>query len=305
MSGYYFGVGAVLVFWIMSYRITGNRVPWALAISEGSNQDKKKNKKEILSASKFQVLLWTLIVLFSYSSIFGARLLETLAENVVTTLPEILKALPMIPINLFLLMGFSVTTATGSKSVTITYKTRGIVSQKSGGLMQNPQGQGDLQKTQMLAWTIVGAIIYLMKVVTYISLKSYNLTDTLGMPLVPALPEVDNTLLILMGVSQGSYLGNKVVTKDVVKVPKINEILPLTGPKGASVTMLGENFGEPHEDNFVTIQGSIIRKDDAEFWNDKQIRVKIPDNFQKGDKINLGVYSHNNSSNKLTFEVTS
>lgn len=304
MSGYYFGVGALLVFWIMSYWITGKLEPWALAISEGSNSDKNGEKKEVLSSSKFQALLWTLIVLFSYSSIFGARFLETLAEDAVTTLPEILKALPMIPINLFLLMGFSVTTAAGSKSVTISYKTRGIVSPKSGGLIQNPQGQGDLQKTQMLAWTIVGAFIYLMKVVTYISLKSYNLTDDFGMPLVPALPEVDNTLLILMGVSQGSYLTNKVVTKDVVRVPKINEILPLTGPKETLVTMLGENFGEPHEDNFVTIQGSIIRKDDVEFWNDKQIRVKIPDKFQKGDKINLGVYCHNNSSNKLTFEVT-
>ena len=298
MSGYYFGVGALLVFWIMSYRITDNWEPWALTISEGSkkdkngekNKDKNREKKGGLSASKFQALLWTLIVLFSYSSVFGARFLDSAAEA--------LRLLPMIPLNLFLLMGFSITTAVGSKGVTISYKTQGIISQKSGGLMRNPKGQGDLQKTQMLAWTVVAAFIYLMKVVAFISNKTYTQLD------VAALPDVDQTLLLLMGVSQGSYLGNKVVSKDVAQVPKINEIVPLKGPMNTLVTILGENFGDPHEDNFVTMQGSIIRKDEVGFWNDKQIRVQILDKFQKGDKINLGVYCFNNSSNKVTFEVT-
>ena len=285
-NGYLFGVGALLLFWIMSYWVSKPHKiePWALAISKGTGE----NHKPVLSASKFQVLLWSLVVLFAYSSVFGARFFDDPTE--------VLKALPMIPINLLLLMGFSVTTAVGSKSVTIDYKTKGLVGSESGGLISDPKGQGNLVKTQMLAWTIMGAIIYLMSVVSYISAKQYSHLD------VAALPDLDSTLLLLMGVSKGSYLGNKIVTKDVVKVPKISEILPLKGPKKTLVTILGENFGEPQEESFVTMQGSIIRQ--VGFWNDKQIRVELLDNFQKGDKIDLGVYCSNNSSNKITFEVT-
>jgi hypothetical protein len=282
-------VGALLVFWVMSYLITRKVEPWALAISEGAGED----DEAVLSASKFQALLWTLIVLFSYSSVFGARWSDFPAE--------VLKSLPMIPINLFLLMGFSVTTAAGAKSLAISYKSKGFVEDQSGGLITNTQGQGDLQKSQMLAWTIIGAILYLMSVFAYISNKTYTHLD------VAALPDIDQTLLLLMGVSQGSYLSNKIVSKDPGKIPRISEILPLEGPIDSLVTILGKNFGGVQEESFVKMNKE--QQFTVDTWSDNQIRVRVPDKIKKADKIekvdkiDLVVYCGDNHSDKITFKV--
>lgn len=306
---YYFGVLAVLVFWVMSYWHTKRPEPWALAISEGNgnnNADKKKSegngkkngdKKRVLSASKFQALLWTLIVLFSYSSIFGARFLDSHFE--------VLQSLPEIPLNLFLLMAFSVTTTAGSKSITISYKTQGRISQKSGGLISNPQGQGDLQKTQMLAWTIMGGFIYLMSVIAYISTKSYSQLDAYGLQVIATLPDVDSTLLLLMGVSQGSYLGNKVVNKEIGKIPKIVAISPTSGPNTSVVTITGENFGIQQGENYVVMHETKIKSDNPNIvWTDNEIRVKILSTFDPKDELELSVFRDNILSNKEKFTVT-
>ncbi len=287
-NGYYFGIIALIVFWIFSYRVTGDFWPWALAISKG----KGKEGKAVISASKFQALIWTLVTLFAYSSIFYARFLETNMEGA-------LQALPTIPINLLVLMGFSVATAAGSKSVTISYKTQGYISEDSGGLISDPKGKGDLVKTQMLIWTVIGAVIYMMSIVNYIASQAYTGGDT-------ALPDIDGALLVLMGVSQGSYFGNKLVSRDVLKKPKISDMLSLEGPAGTEITILGENFGANQEENFVVIHDRTIRSNAEGLvsWNDNQIRVKVPSTFKAGDKIAFGVYRDNMSSNKLKFEVT-
>ena len=287
-NGYYFGIIALIVFWIFSYRVTGDFWPWALAISEG----KGKEGKAVIRASKFQALIWTLITLFAYSSIFYARFLETNMEAA-------LQSLPTIPINLLVLMGFSVATAAGSKSVTISYKTQGYISEDSGGLISDPKEKGDLVKTQMLIWTVIGAVIYMMSIVNYIASQAYTGGDA-------ALPDIDGALLVLMGVSQGSYLGNKLVSRDVLKKPKISDMLSLEGPAGTEITILGENFGANQEENFVVIHDRTIRSNAEGLvsWNDNQIRVKVPSTFKAGDKIAFGVYRDNMSSNKLKFEVT-
>jgi hypothetical protein len=188
---YAFGVGAILIFWWVSFNTTGKWAPFALAHNEAK-------EAKGLSASKFQALIWTAAALFAYASVFGARLLEV-------GLRQTLATLPMIPLNLLLLMGFSATTAVGSKGVTVTYKTRGVIPDTGGSLTLNPEGQPDMVKAQMVVWSLIGAMIYLASVVNFVGAKGY-LTSQL------ALPDVDGTLLVLMGVSQGSYLGNKLVT---------------------------------------------------------------------------------------------
>jgi len=287
-NGYYFGIGSLLAFWILSYRVTNDVRPWALAISEGRGEGGLK----VLSASKFQALIWTLVTLFAYTSVFGARFIDVNMEGALQSLPDI-------PINLLVLMGFSVATAAASKSVTISYKTNGYIAEESGGLTSSPEGKGDLVKTQMLIWTVVGAVIYLISIMNYVASRDYVGGNA-------ALPDVDGALLILMGVSQGSYFGNKLVSRDVVKPPKISDMLPLNGPAGTEITILGENFGAVQGGNLVVIHGDTIRSgaDELISWKDYQIRIKVPSKFNAGDEIELGVYRDNISSNKLIFKVT-
>jgi hypothetical protein len=282
-EGYLFGVAALILFWVFSLIVTkGNPWPWALAISENPEGPRK------LSASKFQALVWTLTTLFAYGSVFGARLLALQPGE---ALPE----LPNIPLNLLVLMGLSAVTAAGSKGVSISYKSQGRIPDKSGGLTTNPKGEGDLIKTQMLVWTIVAAGIYLLNVRHSISNGSY------------IMPDVEGALLVLMGVSQGTYIGNKLVTTTVTKTPKIIEILPLKGPAGTTITILGESFGSEQGASFVAFDHDLINKEEEGLvsWSDLKIQVTVPTTYQPDDEIRVRVNRDGEwNENKHSFRVT-
>lgn len=287
--GYLFGVGALILFWIFSYVVTRGKIaPWALAMSDSTVGGQVQG---VLSVSKFQALVWTLVTLFAYASAFGSRLLDAR--------PGTPLELPDIPINLLVLMGLTVATAAGSKGVTISYKSKGLLPERSGGLTDNPDGEPDLVKTQMLVWTIIAAGIYLLSVANYIAQKTY-------MGQVFMLPDVDGTLLVLMGASQGAYIGNKLVTREISKTPKVSALLPLKGPAGTTVTILGESFGETQSSNFALLDDRTVRSqaDGLAQWSDLQIQVVIPSTCKAGDKIAVGVYRDGESSGRLFFDVT-
>jgi len=286
MTGaYWFGAAALVLFWVFSFFATGDWAPWALAITDSTVGTKK------LSASKFQTLAWTLVTLFSYASVFGARLLAT---GVGSTL----NALPSVPGNLLLLMGLSTATAVGAKGVTISYKARGLIPQESGGLTSSPEGDADLVKTQMVVWSLVGAVIYLLSVVHLINSQLFLQATT-------ALPDVDGALLVLMGVSQGTYFGNKLVTREVERKAHLHGVLPLRGPPGTTITITGEEFGADQGNNFVTLDGHPIRtkKDGLLSWSDSQVQVLIPKTHQPGDKVAVQLFRDGEWSEQREFEV--
>ncbi len=280
-ANYWLGGVAVLLFWLFSFFITRRLWPWVLAESENDVGPKK------LSASKFQALLWTYVTLFAYGSIFGTRL-QLMSPG--EPFPE----LPNIPLNFLILMGFSAITVTGAKGVTIAYKSQGRISDESGGLLTGPDGQSDLIKTQMLVWTIVAAGIYLIKLIRSLNNGIYDM------------PDIDQTLLVLMGLSQGSYIGNKLVTTEVSKTPKIKEILPLTGAAGSAVVILGENFGDQQGNGFVTLNNVPVKNQQEGLvaWADLQITVTIPATYQKNDPIKIRVQRDGEwNPGEYTFQV--
>jgi hypothetical protein len=286
MAGaYLFGIGAVVVFWAFSFATTGSWEPWALAISEASAGPRK------LSASKFQALIWTLVTLFSYASIFGARLLSAGLAGAVT-------ALPAIPGNLLLLMGLSAATAVGSKGVTISYKTKGIISQASGGLTTTPEGDADLVKTQMVVWSMVGAGIYLLTVANAVNRQLVAAAQV-------ALPDVDGALLVLMGISQGTYFGNKLVSRDVEAKIELSGILPLKAAAGTTVTLTGCAFGAQQENSFVTLDDVPVRtaQDGLVAWSDNQVQVTIPTSYKRGAKVSVRLYCNGEWSDQRVLEV--
>jgi hypothetical protein len=282
--GYLFGAGAVLVFWIVGGVISkGDFKPWALAITHSTVGGKKQRE---LSASKLQALVWTWVTLFAYGSVFGALLLSSWPAAAVPPLPDI-------PIRLLVLMGLSVATAAGAKGVTVSYKDQGRIGEKSGGLVTTAQNQPDLVKAQMLVWTFVAAGYYLLRLVTIINVgKDIEL------------PDVDGALLVLMGASQGAYIGDKLVSRDITKKPKLNEIKRSKGPAGTEITLLGENFGDDQGDNFVELDDSPVR--DGFEWGNLQIKkVTIPTEYKAGDKVGVRVHRDGEySDEKLFFTVT-
>jgi len=153
-----------------------------------------------LSISKLQLLLWTLVVVFSYVSIYAFRL--RYGDTA---------ALAEIPPNLFLVLGFSVTGGLGSKGITQYLVKNSFLKKdkatepKASDLFRDDGGYPAIYKMQLFFWTLIAILIYL------ISLEKTLSVAELDLP--PTLPEIDTALMVLMGISQGAYLGKKVVSR--------------------------------------------------------------------------------------------
>lgn len=156
----------------------------------------KKPLMELLDSNgfptlaKFQFVLWTLVIAFSY---FAIHIIIIIGTDYTDLHGQDAHAIPE---NLLAMMGISV-----AVSVIKVSKTE-ISGEKSfRSIFYNLQGNLDLAQFQMFLWTIIGISIYL-----------YTLFDeiiTVSSIYELFLPDISPTLLILMGLSQGAYLGSK------------------------------------------------------------------------------------------------
>ena len=144
------------------------------------------------SLSRFQALAWTFLIGAAY---IGLSIKEGAFIEIHTTLLQ--------------LMGVSLGTAVVSQAIktykidtqgtvddvktnqTITPKLIDMLSEEEKGF----ENQLSLGKFQMLVWTFISLSIY-----TIILLKSDGAT----------LPGIDSTMVLLMGISQGTYLIHKI-----------------------------------------------------------------------------------------------
>lgn len=164
----------------------------------------KRSLREIIqndvgypTLSKFQFLLWTLVVAFTYLAIQIIIVIGTdYSGNYL---------IDEIPQNLLAMMGISVAVPIiASKKVAIAKKiNKADTRQYFGSMFYNIQGKLDLARLQMFLWTIIGIGIYLH--VVFDEILTLSSTEELF------LPDISPTLLILMGLSQGAYLGSKFV----------------------------------------------------------------------------------------------
>jgi hypothetical protein len=138
------------------------------------------------SLSRFQIYIWTVWVVIAFVAIAFYSC-----------------SFPAIPNNLAILMGINGLTTVLSTSISNQKKT--IIRQSSPSFYRDifldQKGTLDLPRTQMFIWTIVILVTYI-----YIFLHHYYSGN-------PSLPDVDSGLLILMGVSNGAYLGVKATDK--------------------------------------------------------------------------------------------
>ena len=152
---------------------------------------------EKYSLSRFQMYLWTVLVLIGFSAVAFAKL-----------------EFPNIPQNLYILMGINLAAAVTSTAIH-TVKTQPISTSVSTMPALNSlpnfvsdiffesgnKASVDLPRTQIFLWTIVIAIIFVSMVINGFVVSS------------PSLPDVPSGLLALMGISNGAYLGAKAVVR--------------------------------------------------------------------------------------------
>ncbi|MDB4963973.1 MAG: hypothetical protein JWP01_3972 [Myxococcales bacterium] len=275
-----FVVVLVVVVGVVSKSTTYNR--WFLgALVSGSDGR--------LSTSKFQAVIWTAVALFGFVEVFTERLLVGVSAGDST-----------IPVSMLIAMGFSAVTMTAAKGITVSYVTNGLVNKeapaaqrgrvrpKLGGLVTDDDGVPELAKIQMLAFTTIAVVFYLVRM-------------SLQESVLPALTDIEPSLMALMGLSQGAYLGKKLTTTET---PKVTGISPAMGRAGDIVKLTGISFGAEQDGNVVTVDGTPVPEVTA--WTDKEIKFKLPAErspavaWKDGDRATVAIVANGREASALT-----
>ena len=281
---YLISLAALVVFWILYWLITGKADP--LRLAEGHD--------ERLSTSKFQWFVWTVAVVFSYVAIFVARV----QRGVIAPIEEV-------PTNLLIAMGLSTGTMAVAKGVTSAYVASGVIKKPKKSepeappvkqpylaeLIADDTGFPDLSKVQMLTWTAIAIAIFIFRVVRTINNAAVERL---------VLPDIEPSLMVLMGIGQVAYLGKKLVT---TYTPRITGLSPGAGKAGTKITITGEALGEKQDGNLILINGSPIAQP-ATTWEPTKVEFKVPTGYPAG-KLDIGLIVSGRETNTLpfTFEV--
>jgi hypothetical protein len=283
-SPYAWGVLTILVLWGISRVITGSANPFALACGADDNY----------SASLLQFLIFTYLTVFAYVAVYAARLDTGLA-----TLPDI-------PLNLLVLMGLSVASATASKGIVISYIEQGKLpadGNDKSGVVKDKTGSVALTKVQMLIWTFIAAVIYFITVLSFIDKKIYAQAGQ------SALPDVDGALLVLMGAAQGGYIGGKLVNRSP-SIPIIERILsPISINAPGRVKVFGTLFGDSPDGNTVLYRNTAtgaqreVPAIPAAQWTDGSIEFDIPTDMQTAGNYTIWIRSQGQMSRGYDIEM--
>ena len=279
------GVAFLVVVYVVTALITGH---WRL-------RELFNGFDGFASTSKLQWLLWLIAILFGYVALWVLR-----AEHGDYT------ALTDIPVNTLTVLGFSTGTAAAAKGITAGYVQTGKVAKTgvpanptpatTGGIFQDDSGGPELAKIQVMAFTIIAIGIFLATVFHQIAIGDIK----------DGLPNIDSSLLVLIGISQGGYLGKKLVT---FGTPALFAPNPLSGPPGTAVTVTGSGLGAQQGNSQLFLNGAPIA---VTAWSDTSIQFTVPAddpaigvawaNLPKA--VPLVVSMTGQLSNSATFKVT-
>lgn len=181
-------------------------------------------KDNRLSLSKFQGVLWTLVTVISFISLKLA--------NIICAVPISTE----IPPNLLILLGMNGATMVLAKGITSYATVKGNLkpvassSSLSDLYMADDNKYPDVMKFQMLCWTAVALAVYFINFISQCGAG----TSPLGFP------DIEGTLICLMIIGQGVYLGDKALATNK---PRISGVIPLKIRCGEPFSITG-NFGE-------------------------------------------------------------
>jgi hypothetical protein len=275
------GLGLLLLLYLAVAKVApkGQRTPWKLV--EGADGAP--------STSKFQWFLWLVVVLFAYTALWVLR-----AEQ------GNFSALNQIPVNILTVLGFSTGTAAAAKGITSAYVQSGRVAKQDpsqgpaqGGIFQDDSNMPELAKIQMIGFTFIAIGIFLITVIHQIVTNQ----ATAG------LPNIDATLMVLMGISTGGYLGKKLVTANS---PTLYAPDPPRAATRAPVTLPGANLGSSAGQ--LTLNGSPI---ETTSWSASSVGFNVPETDPASNAgwtgtttVQLAVSVMGQESNSVPFTIT-
>jgi hypothetical protein len=244
------------------------------------------------SLSAFQFLCWTLLISFLYLTLWFLQLFSG-----GTAAP------PPIPATVLGIMGISVAIPIASQGIS-SYKnqkpraTGEIYIRPDYASMLEEEGKPSLLRLQMFLWTLASLAIYIG--LFFVSIA--QVTDVVALVQL-GLPEIDPTLLFLMGLSAVGYLGNQAYSGRVEKVnePALPETtVPEPEPGTSSpvireiiidtmgmVTVLGSGFGTQKET--ILIDEDRVPDDAIVRWEGMRIEFGMPETASRGIRHNLRV----------------
>jgi hypothetical protein len=240
-----------------------------------------------LSVSLFQVALWTATFLFSFVFLWVDRFLCQGAFDFKTGPP---------PQNVLIAMGLSIFTALGAKGLRVAYGPR--LSRNKNSRIRVPNASQllssdgsatstpDLTKVQLLSWTVIAIVIYVVQTLHWTSTYAYCSASGTG---DSCYPNIEDFLMWLMGFSQVTYLGNKFTS---TPKPRVISIVPASGNAGDTVTIAGIDLGD--EEGRVAFDQ--INAKDAVSWADTAIKLQVPNaqpaggKWSPGTTVAIGVY---------------
>jgi hypothetical protein len=281
---YVAGIGALLLAWLLYGLLAGTWNIWKLVTGEDGRA----------STSKLQWFLWTVIVVFAYVTIWAARAMDG-NFGPMTEIPQ----------NLLIVMGLSVTTMAAAKGITVSYVKSGrviktgadLAARKDTGLgpaVSSDDGDPDLSKIQMMIWTLVAIVIFLFAVVNQVRIGHQ-------------LPDIDASLMVLMGLGQGAYLGKKLVA---TTTPRLTGLSPGNGRPSVQITITGMAFGAEQGGSLLTMDRNPFHPEGI-VWAENQIQFTLPENppaahaWTHGQRVMFGVIVGGQESvNALPFTVT-
>ena len=288
------GAMALLVLWLL-YSMLG-KDPNPLEVVRGVDNR--------WSTSKLQFFLWTVMAIFSYASVYAALIGEGALAKIAT---QSIGSLVNIPTNLLLAMGFSVTTALAAKGITVSQLNTQATAKENvdtedarlGDLVKDDGGAIELTKVQMLGWTVIALGAYFAQVVSMVVRLGYG-----SAPTGSVLPNIDTSLMVLMGLGHAAYLAKKMIATTTPAITDVVTSLPSGARRGSNVTLKGSAFGTARGESLITFNGL-----NAAFpltnWGDKEITFTLEDDsldWSPGKK-RLGVTVGDQKSNSVPMTV--
>ena len=203
------------------------------------------------STSKFQAFVWTGAVLWAYVAIVAARGLPSIEAAGTTS------GLPSLPPNILVALGISLGTAVGAAAISANATDSGQVvkvpTQDKGlaPIFTSDEGQPDLGKIQLVAFTFIAVAVFLGEVLQ-------GITTDAG---TASLPDIDPTLAALMGLGSAVYLGGKLATGST---PFLNgrlpeSIKPSDPVANRTVTVAGVNLGSDPSQVQAFVDGELVQ----------------------------------------------
>lgn len=167
-----------------------------------------------LSSSQLQLVIWTFVLLFSYTYLFLSRFAVQFG------IWHFFGPFPTPPTNVLIAVGLGLVTAVGAAQIATTSPAAQQnaatppqeIQVSLSDLVSTNNNLPDFTKLQMLAWTVVAASIYIgLVLMSAFVFSVWNPNVPASDTKSPVFPDIPQVLMWLMGLSQATYLGNKYV----------------------------------------------------------------------------------------------